>query len=102
MTLVDDQVLHVVWHGPLRGAVSGRSGGGSLGTLLDGGELGRPVVEVSILSDSTAGHESAGARHPTIGSILEGLEPMGDLSRFVIEDMAPDEEDEFFAVLKDA
>lgn len=53
------------------------------------------------MSDSTAGHDPSAAPLQTIGSILEGLEPMGDLSRFVIEDMGQDEEDEFFAILED-
>ncbi len=40
----------------------------------------------------------------TIPQILRDEEPMGDLSRFVIEDMTPDEElpDEFFRILEDA
>jgi hypothetical protein len=37
----------------------------------------------------------------TIAEILRDVEPMGDLGRFVIEDMTSDEEDEFFAVLED-
>jgi hypothetical protein len=57
---------------------------------------------VTIVTDSTAGQEQAPSPRPTIASIVGGLEPMGDLSRFVIEDMSPDEEDEFFAILKDA
>jgi hypothetical protein len=54
-----------------------------------------------LVSDSTAGHDSTVPR-ATIESIVERLEPMGDVSRFVIDDMGPDEEDEFFAVLEDA
>ena len=34
--------------------------------------------------------------------VLDGLEPMGDLRRFVIEDLTPAEEDEFFRILEDA
>ena len=40
--------------------------------------------------------EGRGARNRT------GIEPMGDLSRFAIEDLTPGEEDEFFKILEDA
>ena len=36
---------------------------------------------------------------PTIADLIAGTQPMGDLRRFVIEDMTADEEDEFFTVL---
>jgi len=38
----------------------------------------------------------------TVADVLRDLEPMGDLSQFVIDDLTPDEEDEFFAILEDA
>jgi hypothetical protein len=34
--------------------------------------------------------------------VLKDLQPMGDLSRFAIDDLTPDEEDEFFKILEDA
>jgi len=37
----------------------------------------------------------------TIADVLQDLEPMGDLSRFGIEDLAPEEEDEFFRILEE-
>ena len=37
----------------------------------------------------------------TIAEILQGGEPMGDLSRFAIDDLTPEEEDEFFKILED-
>lgn len=42
---------------------------------------------------------TATTRATTIADVLKGLEPMGDLSRFAIEDLTPDEENEFFSVL---
>lgn len=38
----------------------------------------------------------------TIAGILEGAQPMGDLSRFAIDDLTPEEEDEFFRILEEA
>jgi hypothetical protein len=38
----------------------------------------------------------------TIDDIVRDVEPMGDLSRFLIEDMTPEEEDEFFSILETA
>lgn len=44
-----------------------------------------------------------GSREPrTIAEVLQGSEPVGDLSRFAIDDMTPDEEDEFFRILEQA
>ena len=37
----------------------------------------------------------------TITEIIRDLEPMGDLSKFSIEDLTPDEENAFFAILED-
>lgn len=39
---------------------------------------------------------------PTIADIVAEVEPMGDLRRFAIEDLSPDEEDAFFSILRDA
>lgn len=39
---------------------------------------------------------------PTVADIVAGVEPMGDLRRFVIEDMSAKEEDEVFSRLDDA
>jgi hypothetical protein len=38
----------------------------------------------------------------TIAEIVRLREPMGDLGRFLIEDMSPEEEADFFALLEDA
>ena len=54
------------------------------------------------MSDNTANQRPAPGDPTTVAEVLEQLEPMGDLSRFVIEDLTPDEEDEFFQILEDA
>ena len=41
------------------------------------------------------------AEPSTVAQVLQDLTPMGDLSRFAIEDLLPDEEDEFFKILED-
>lgn len=38
----------------------------------------------------------------TIAEIIHPLEPMGDLSRFAIEDLRSEEEDEFFRILSES
>lgn len=38
----------------------------------------------------------------TIADVLQDPDPMGDLSRFAIEDLTPEEEDEFFRILNEA
>lgn len=37
-----------------------------------------------------------------VTELLREVEPMGDLSRFVIDDLRPDEEDEFFRILDES
>jgi hypothetical protein len=54
------------------------------------------------MSDSTASEPSSASGPATIAEIVRDREPMGDLGRFLIEDMTPEEEDEFFGVLEDA
>jgi hypothetical protein len=54
------------------------------------------------MSDNTANQHPASAGPSTIAEVLKDLEPMGDLSRFAIDDLTPDEEDEFFKILEDA
>ncbi len=48
--------------------------------------------------------EDAAARspHPAIAEIVGGLGPIGNLSRFAIEDLSPEEEHEFFSILETA
>ncbi len=47
-------------------------------------------------------HETAPLAPTTVAEVLRDLEPMGDLSQYVIDDLTPDEEDEFFRILEDA
>ncbi len=54
------------------------------------------------MSDNTASQQPVSAEPSTIAQVLQDLTPMGDLGRFVIEDLTPDEEDEFFKILEDA
>lgn len=54
------------------------------------------------MSEDAAGRWPHSAGQPTIAEIVEGIRPMGDLSRFAIEDLTPEEEDEFFAILETA
>ena len=53
------------------------------------------------MSDSTASQHLHVAGPTTVAEVVEGLEPMGDLGRFLIDDLTPDEEDEFFRILED-
>jgi hypothetical protein len=53
------------------------------------------------MSDHFATH-STREPEPTIADIVARIEPMGDLRRFIIEDMSAEEEDEFFSILDDA
>jgi hypothetical protein len=53
------------------------------------------------MSDTPAS-EPTMPESPTMAEILQGAPPMGDLRQFVIEDLTPDEEDAFFAILEDA
>jgi hypothetical protein len=54
------------------------------------------------MSNNTVDQRSASAGPSTIAEVLKDLEPMGDLSRFAIDDLTPGEEDEFFRILEDA
>lgn len=54
------------------------------------------------MSDNTASHDQGSHRRTTIADIVRDLEPMGDLGRFAIDDLTPEDEDEFFRILEDA
>ncbi len=67
--------------------------------------LGRRSVDPwggATVTNSTTSHELSQPEPSSIAAILDELKPMGDLSRFVITDMGPDEEDEFFTILEEA
>ena len=55
-----------------------------------------------VVSDNTANQRPAPSEPTTIAEVLQGGQPMGDLRRFVIEDLTPEEEDEFFRILEEA
>jgi len=56
-----------------------------------------------IMTGSTAhDHEDPTQAPSTVADVLRGLEPMGDLSKYAIDDLTSDEEDVFFAILEDA
>ncbi len=54
------------------------------------------------VSDSTAGTIKGEQPEPTIEDLVASAKPIGDLRRFVIDDLTAEEEDEFFAILEDA
>jgi hypothetical protein len=54
------------------------------------------------MSDNSTSEHHGPAGPTTIAEVLDGLQPMGDLSRFMIDDLSPDEEDEFFRIIQDA
>lgn len=66
------------------------------------GIVGLPSEQEVEMSEDAAGRWPHSAGQPTIAEIVEGIRPMGDLSRFAIEDLTPEEEDEFFAILETA
>jgi hypothetical protein len=55
-----------------------------------------------VMSDNTASHDQGPGRSETIAALLEGLQPIGDLDRFAIEDLTPEDADKFFRILEEA
>ena len=53
------------------------------------------------MSDGTANQVPGVPAPTTITEIIRDLEPMGDPSKFSIEDLTPEEEDAFFATIED-
>lgn len=54
------------------------------------------------MSDNAANRETGLKTPPNLAEILEGIEPMGDLCQFAIDDLTPEDEDEFFRILENA
>ena len=54
------------------------------------------------MPDTESSHDTPPNAPNTIDDVLNGVGPMGDLSRFAIDDLAAEEEDEFFCILNDA
>lgn len=53
------------------------------------------------MSNSNTEESGHTASSMTIAEIVRRCQPMGDLGRFVIDDLTAAEEDEFFAILED-
>ena len=51
------------------------------------------------MSDGSATQKPSPPASGTIAEVIRYVEPMGDLSRFVIEDLTAEDEDEFFSIL---
>lgn len=54
------------------------------------------------MSDDSANQYAHATAPLTIAGVLAGLEPMGDLSQFVIDDLTSEDEDLFYGILEDA
>ena len=54
------------------------------------------------VSDDTTNRHPVPTEPTTVAEVIAELEPMGALSRFVIDDLTPEEENEFFRILEDA
>lgn len=54
------------------------------------------------MSDNAANQPSVPMMPSTIAEILRGAAPMGDLSRLIVDDLSPEEEDSFFDILENA
>lgn len=54
------------------------------------------------MSENTANQPAALTTPITIAELLRDVEPMGNLGRLVIDDLSPEEEDEFYRILEDA
>ena len=54
------------------------------------------------MSDNTADQHVVPSEPTTVAGVLQDPKPMGDLSRFAIDDLTPEEEDTFFKILEDA
>ena len=53
------------------------------------------------MTDSAANEIESGGDQQALAEILAGVEPMGDLSVFALEDLSEEEEREFFSILGD-
>ncbi len=46
-------------------------------------------------------HEHTESSESTLASLIDGIQPMGDLAELAIDDLDPDAADEFFRILED-
>ena len=54
------------------------------------------------MSDNVAPRDEDSSSPVTIADVLRGIDPIGDLRQFVIDDLRPDDEDEYFRILEGA
>ena len=54
------------------------------------------------MSDNTVSRDIGPTTPLTIADIVRGVEPMGDLRQYAIDDLTPEDEDEFFRIVEDA
>jgi hypothetical protein len=54
------------------------------------------------MSQDAAYRSKIPAAQQTIAEIVAAVRPVGDLRRFAIDDLTPEEENEFFAILETA
>lgn len=54
------------------------------------------------MSDNAVNRETGPKTPTSIAEDLHGIERMGDLRQFVIDDLTPEDEDEFFRILENA
>jgi len=61
-----------------------------------------PSLGADVVTGTTENSPEVTSLSPsTVADVLRGLEAMGDLSKFAIDDLSPDEEDVFFGLLED-
>ena len=54
------------------------------------------------MSDNVATRDDDSSSPVTIADVLRGVDPIGDLRQFAIDDLTADDEDEFFRILEGA
>ncbi len=54
------------------------------------------------MSDNAPKRETGPKTPTTIAEVLQGIEPMGDLRQFAIDDLTPEDEEEFFRIIENA
>lgn len=54
------------------------------------------------MSDNAANRETGPKTPTTLAELLQGIESMGDLRQFAIDDLTPEDENEFFGILENA
>lgn len=50
----------------------------------------------------TSTHQPEGPKFGTVARLIEGVEPMGELGQFLIDDLTSEDKDTFYRVLDEA